>query len=186
MPRRRTLLLARALRLDGYNVMMLPADNITDVLPPYSGAVSVWKLGGKTVSQGSEVPQVGMASNYSILLDSEGAPHRRFTWVQDNKVTASLAHQPLHGASVFDARGTYLGQGGETLQLPLPHSEGPKSLVEEVMRQSPTPRKPWPTLVHRFRLRRDFEVQFTLPEELTRVDLERLVAFLRLLPLAED
>lgn len=171
-------------------------DEILDVLPPYSGFVWVWRLEGKQVRQGMEVPAVGMSKNYSVLLDGVGPP--RFTWVQNGKITGPMAHKPLLGASVFDARGCYLGQGGTTLQEPSPlgaaGSHASEGLVEAVLAtQVKTPSKPEvrpvpkrAMLPHRFHLRSDFMLELSLPADLTHKEVARITRFLEALPFGSE
>lgn len=144
---------------------------VLGVLAPYTARVFVWE--GEDVGSGGSVGPLGMADTYAVKLDGPSGRPDRFAWVQECVLTNVMAHQPIEGASVFDARGRYLGRGGESLAAgnspPLPVPTG--SSV-------PRPNEP---VRYVFPLRRGVLVTLSLPADLSHREAERLGAFVQLL-----
>jgi hypothetical protein len=155
----------------------------TEILAPYDGRIFVWG-GSGPVSQGVVVGAVGQADNYAILLSApEDAPDR-FLWVQNGEVTAPMAHQPLNDRNVFDARGRYLGRGGEALDRTA--AVAPIALIDAIPTRrketEPAPAAAPSMATYVFPLRRGLLVTVELPSDLTQLEADRFGDFLKLLP----
>jgi hypothetical protein len=164
-------------------------DEVLGILEPYSGLVSIWTRDGSGFHQGDKVPAVGRAQTYAIVLDAPVGSPRRFLWVQAGKITNLMAHQPIEGRSVFDARGRYLGSGGDVLDDPSPLTAAIPSLVELAFPtrvHDPATHGHGATLIHSFRLRPDFTVSVELPVNLSEKEAERLADFMLCLPFGQQ
>lgn len=184
--------------------MGLP-DTVPGILAPYLCEFRVWGCEGKTYKQHDLVPSVGMADTYAVLLQPSGGGAARFLTVQENRITNLMAHQPIDGRSVFDARGRYLGRGGEELDLaeyvtldnavsmvemasrPRPPVPPVKAKMEEPAATflEPPREQEGASRVHRFWLREDLEIKLELPVDLTDEEAERVAAFVTTLPLTD-
>ena len=166
---------------------MSTMDSIPNILPPYEQTFGLWGKQGKTFAEGDEVPAVGLAKTYAVRLASVSEAPDRFLWVQENKITALMAHQPMTDVSVFDGKGQYLGRGGQLLEA------FPSRVQRTAERQPPTPPalvqntppKPPATIAmveHTFPLREGLLIKIALPQDLSAREAERLSKFLELLP----
>ena len=168
-------------------------DEVKGVLEPYDAQVKVWDDELRVYEQGDTVRAVGMAETYAVRLNGPPEEPFRYLWVQDLRITATMAHQPLLKASVFDKWGKYLGRGGEELE------DRSRNPIEEVL-EALTDKKPASgrgsvrhheaeveedelVVTHRFHLRPDFTVEVELPEDLSRREADRLALFFCAIPL---
>jgi hypothetical protein len=107
-------------------------DHVSGIPDPYDNQFKCWNEESREFSQGDEVVPVGIARTYAVRLNSTPGHPARFLWVQDLKITAVMAHQPIVQKSVFNKWGDFLGEGGEVLQEPGdgPVGEAMKPLME--------------------------------------------------------
>lgn len=146
---------------------------VAGILSPYGDRITVWEGVGE-VGRGMSVGEVGMAQTYAILLDAPQGEPPRFLWVQEGTLTNLMSHQAIAKHNVFDARGVYLGRGGEDLKFP--QSATPSPLTETLRRQDAT------FNVYRFPVRTGCLVEFRLPSDLTEDEAGRIASFIELLP----
>lgn len=173
-------------------------DEVEGILPPYGTQFRVWDCKGDHLRQHDLVPEVGMATTYAIMLTAPHGSPARFLWVQDNRITNLMAHQPIQKSSVFDDRGRYLGQGGEPLDVDdLSKDAGSVSLLEmmretaevqEAKVKSAVPvearaNREVTCRTHKLWLRSEFEAEIRLPLDLSREEAKRLSTFIAALPL---
>ena len=107
-------------------------DIVGGILDPYDNQFKCWNEESRDFQQGDEVAMIGIARTYAVRLRAPQDHPPRFLWVQDLKITATMAHQPIVQKSVFNKWGDYLGLGGEDLQEPGdgPVGEAMKPLVD--------------------------------------------------------
>jgi len=171
---------------------------VAGVPEPYDPQFKLWDE-GRTYRQGDEVPAVGVATTYAVRIGGPGGRLARYVTVQEGRITNVLAHQPVHGRSVFDKWGGYLGVGGQDLTEPSrPAVEiAAVGLVDQIVRRDvpPEPADARETagsvgdpvadpvmLSHRFWLRPHLEIEVALPADLEREEMARLQRFLETLP----
>ena len=172
---------------------------VEGILEPYDPQFKLWDE-ARTYRPGEDVPDVGMASTYAVRINAPPGEPARYLTVQEGKLTNLMAHQPVHGRSVFDKWGGFLGVAGQDqLEEPGPnHIEQAMGILEEALPKAREPaplretREPTtmlnpdagpPMLAHKFHVRTDLEIEIPLPWDLTEAEAERVAAFVRTLPI---
>lgn len=161
------------------------SDVIDGIIAPYLPDLAVWGRDGTTYRQGDQVPSLGMAETYAVLLDAPDEAPARYLWVQRGKITNLMAHQPIEGSSVFDVRGRYLGRGGETLEDVAKNPEDPfRGWISDIVKRAHEGNADaeGPARTHQFYLRPDFVVSVELPVDMTTAEARRLADFVLCLP----
>lgn len=127
-------------------------DRVKGILPPYQDQFKLWECLDHEYEHGDLVPSVGMATTYAVLLKSSEPASPRYLWVQENRITNLMAHQPVPDANVFDKWGDYKGRQGVDYKPPQPAPpKTPVSLAEQLQeadarRRANPPVKPFPEL----------------------------------------
>lgn len=165
-------------------------DTVEGIRSPYFKEFGLWGAQGKQYVETDDVPKVGMANTYAVKLDAPASTALRYLWVQEGKITALMAHQPITNANIYDTQGNYLGRPGQPPSASIP----PATPVTPAMRQAlqsgtfevQNPPKSSDKVGHTFRLRPDLNVEIPLPPDLTKKEARRLAKFIRLLPLSDQ
>jgi len=156
-------------------------DEVEGILGPYGAQLALWSRDGSIYRQGDSVPSVGMAETYAVRLDAPRETPPRYLWVQRSQITNLMAHQPIEGRSVFDARGRYLGRGGEELEDGT-GAEEQVTILDMVRNTRDDVVDGGPRLTHRFHLRPGLVVHVDLPVDMTVAEARRLADFVLCLP----
>jgi len=174
-------------------------DTVLGIPDGYDSQFKCWDCLMLEYNAGDEIPPVGIAKSYSIELSTiEKKNPPGFLIVTDGRLVNLLAHDPAHGAPVFDKWGKYLGHGGQMLERPVHPieqaltnrpmmspwtvKEAKDKLNDEEAPVHPEYREKREVLTHQLRLRHDFMVKVKLPPDLSENEAERLSLWMQSLP----